>query len=173
MGVDPPRCSAILGDVDVSASMEAPCAPERLFELVERLDDYPAWMPLTHRVAAKPDHAGRPAWEVELRARVGPLARSKRLTMVRTEHDASRRVAVFERHEPDSRQHSAWVMRATVVPTSSGSRLDMQLHYGGGLWTGGLMERVLSDQIKAGRVRLLELIASPMPPSGHPPAAPG
>jgi len=147
--------------VDVTASVEAPCAPEQLFSFVDRLDDYPHWMPLAHRVSgveAEPD--GRPAWDVELRARVGPLARSKRLRMVRSVHDAVGGKVVFERQETDGRRHSPWVLRATVVATSSGSRLDMHLHYGGGLWTGGLMERVLADQITAGRSRLLAQIAA-------------
>jgi len=132
--------------------------------LVDRLDHYPSWMPLAHRVEpATPDPAdteGRPAWEVELRARVGPLARSKRLRMVRTTHDPGRREVVFERIETDGRRHSPWVLRATIHDAPTGSRLEMHLHYGGALWTGGLMERVLADQITAGRARLLERIAS-------------
>ena len=40
-----------------------------------------------------------------------------------------------------------------------GSRLDMRLHYGGALWTGGVMEKVLADQIVAGREKLLELVS--------------
>ena len=150
--------------MDVTASLDAPCAPDRLFALVDRLDDYPAWMPLAHRVgAAEPDADGRPAWDVELRARVGPLARSKRLRMVRTTHDAATGTAVFERNETDGRRHSPWVLRATVSGEGTGSRLDMHLHYGGGLWTGGLMERVLADQITAGRSRLLDKISSTAP----------
>ena len=35
----------------------------------------------------------------------------------------------------------------------------MHLHYGGALWAGGLMERVLADQIVAGREQLLRLLA--------------
>jgi Polyketide cyclase / dehydrase and lipid transport len=148
--------------VDVTASMEAPCAPGRLFSFVEVLDDYPAWMPLAHRVAPAETAAdGAPAWDVELRARVGPLARSKRLRMVRTVHDPAAGAVVFERRETDGRRHSPWVLRATVVDAGEGSRLDMHLHYGGGLWTGGLMERVLADQITAGRSKLLEQLAAP------------
>jgi hypothetical protein len=39
----------------------------------------------------------------------------------------------------------------------------MHLHYGGRLWTGGVMERVLTDQIEAGRERLTALLVSDRP----------
>ncbi|MEK7425339.1 MAG: SRPBCC family protein [Actinomycetota bacterium] len=150
--------------MDVSASMDAPCTPERLFVLVDELTSYPTWMPLAHRVSPESaDHDSGPAWDVELRARVGPFARSKRLRMVRTRHDIAARVVRFERSELDGRSHSAWVLDAEVVGVGPGSRLDMRLHYGGALWTGGVMERVLADQIVAGRERLLNLA---MPPAG-------
>jgi ribosome-associated toxin RatA of RatAB toxin-antitoxin module len=141
--------------------MEAPCDPTSLFTFVDQLTDYPAWMPLAHEVqiaAAEPD--GRLAWDVELRARVGPFARSKRLRMVRTQHDAEAAFVRFERVERDGRRHSPWVLDARVVPTGDGCRLDMHLHYGGALWTGGVMERVLADQIVAGRERLLALVGA-------------
>ena len=150
--------------MDVTASLDAPCSPEQLFVLVDRLDDYPSWMPLAHRVeAAQGEADGTPAWAVELRARVGPLARSKRLRMVRTTHDPATGTVVFERRETDGRRHSPWVLRAVVTGVDGASRLDMHLHYGGALWTGGLMERVLADQITAGRSRLLERIAAAAP----------
>jgi hypothetical protein len=139
--------------------MDAPCEVDRLFGFVDELTDYPAWMPLAHRVAAvEPEPDGRPAWEVELRARLGPFARSKRLRMVRTEHDPAGGRVRFERVERDGRQHSPWVLDATVVADGGGSRLEMRLHYGGALWTGGVMEKVLGEQIVAGRERLLELV---------------
>ena len=144
--------------------MDAPCAADVLFRCIDELDGYPEWMSLTHRVerlAAEED--GRPAWDVELRARIGPFARSKRLRMVRTEHSVPDRSVRFERVERDGRSHSAWVLAAHVTPvlTDVGetSQLDMHLHYAGALWTGGVMERVLADQIVAGRERLLTLVA--------------
>lgn len=146
--------------VDVSASVEAPCDQATLFSLIDELTDYPQWMPLAHQVqrtTADPD--GRPAWNVELRARVGPFARSKRLRMVRTRHDPATATARFERAEDDGRRHSPWILDARVASVDSGSRLDMHLHYGGALWTGGVMERVLADQIVAGRERLLRMLS--------------
>ncbi len=147
--------------MDVAASMEAPCTVERLFGLVDELTGYPEWMPLAHRVdPAEPEPDGRPAWEVELRARLGPFARSKRLRMVRTLHDPVAGSVRFERVEHDGRRHSPWVLDAVVGERpDGGSCLEMRLHYGGALWTGGVMEKVLAEQIVAGRERLLELVA--------------
>ena len=129
--------------------------------LVDELTDYPAWMPLAHQVQpAAPELDGRPAWDVELRARVGPFARSKRLRMVRTGHDIDASNVRFERVEHDGRRHSPWILDAHVAPAGGGCRLDMHLHYGGALWTGGVMERVLADQIVAGRERLLAMVSA-------------
>jgi hypothetical protein len=147
--------------VDVSASLKAPCDRSSLFALVDELTDYPAWMPLAHRVdPADPEADGRPVWNVELRARVGPFARSKRLRMVRSVHDVGDTMARFERFEHDGRQHAPWILDVNVLPTGDGCQLDMHLHYGGALWTGGVMERVLTDQIVAGRERLLSLLSA-------------
>lgn len=146
--------------MDVMAALDAPCDSATLFELIDGLDDYPAWMPLVHQVEIESVDDGRPAWRVELRARLGPFARSKRLRMVRTVHDRDACHARFERVEHDGREHSPWVLDAVVAPVDTGCRLEMRLHYGGALWTGGVMERVLADQIVAGRERLLTKISS-------------
>ena len=60
-----------------------------------------------------PDDVG-PAWSVDLRGRLGPFARAKRLRMVRTVHEPDHH-ARFERVEHDGRQHSPWVLDATVA----------------------------------------------------------
>jgi hypothetical protein len=36
----------------------------------------------------------------------------------------------------------------------------MHLHYGGALFTGGVLERVLGEKIEAGRSRLAALVAN-------------
>lgn len=149
-----------MSSFDIRADLVAPCPPADLFPFVDDLGAYPPWMRLVHAVTALgPDDDGRPAWLVELRARVGPLARSKRLRMVRTVHEPDREV-VFERVETDGRSHSAWVLTATLHPDGTETRLDVALHYGGGLWTGGVLERVLRDEIDRGRRRLVELVAA-------------
>jgi hypothetical protein len=77
--------------------------------------------------------------------------------MVRTVHDPAVHRVRFERRELDGRRHSRWVLDAQVDEHAGGSALQMRLHYGGRLWTGGVLERALSDQIEQGRERLLLL----------------
>lgn len=141
-----------------TASLDAPCLPEVLFAHVASLDRYPAWMALVHRV--EPPHDEVDAWDVELRARVGPLARSKRLRMVRARFDEPR-IVVFERQELDGRHHAEWRLTAQVEPVgAAASRLTMELVYGGALWTGGVLQRILDEEIRRGSERLLELVSA-------------
>jgi hypothetical protein len=142
--------------MDVVAHLEAPCSPDEVMVYVEDLAQYPRWVDLVHRAA--PAGGDELAWDVELRARVGPLTRSKRLRMTRAVRDE--RTVEFRRRELDGRRHSDWVLRAELDEVAGGTSLTMRLHYGGGLWTGGLLERALAEQITAGRSRLLELLAT-------------
>ncbi len=144
--------------MDVHATLEAPCRADALFAYVDDLAQYPLWMDLLHRV----ERVGtdESVWQVELQARLGPFARSKRLRMRRTVHDHSAHHVVFERAETDGRTHSPWVLRAEVLELDGLSALHMHLHYGGALWTAGVLERVLTDQITNGRDRLTELVRS-------------
>jgi hypothetical protein len=144
--------------MDMTASLEAPCAAEQLFELVDDLSTYPLWNGLVH--AADREPGTEATWSVELRARLGPLARSKRLRMQRTERDPATYSVTFERNQADGRNHSPWVLRAKIAEQNGLSTLTMHLHYGGALWTGGVLERVLADQITSGRERLLELVTT-------------
>lgn len=123
---------------------------------VSDLARYPAWMPLVHGVDVDRSIAGEAAWIVELRAKVGVFARSKRLRMVRTTDEAAR--VVFERRETDSRRHSPWTLTVVVSPDGSGSRVDVRLEYGGSLWTGGVLDRVLASQIEAGKAGLARVV---------------
>ena len=141
--------------MDVRASLEANCDPSRLFDLVNDLASYPQWMDLVHRV----EPLGGDAWNVELRAKVGPFARSKRLRMVRTLSEPNSHVR-FERVEEDGRSHAEWVLTATIDSVGSACTLTMHLHYGGSLFTGGVLERVLADKIEAGRSRLATLVSN-------------
>jgi hypothetical protein len=103
--------------VDVTEVLDAPCGPETLFDWVDDLARYPGWLDIVPRaVPAEPrDGDPGPAWSVDLRGRLGPFARSKRLRMVRTVHDQPRQVR-FERLEHDGRQHSSWTLDASVAP---------------------------------------------------------
>jgi len=145
--------------VDVTATLDAPVAAEALFPWVEDLARYPQWLDIVPRASEAAAHADDvgPAWSVDLRGRLGPFARAKRLRMVRTV-SASPRHARFERVEHDGREHSPWVLDAQVDDHGDGSRLTMRLHYGGRLWM-PVLDRLLSDEIERSRPRLLALLA--------------
>lgn len=143
----------------LTESVELPAPPSVVFPLVVDLDRYPIWLRLVHRAERLSDD-DRPVWAVELRASVGPFSRSKQLRMERTELVTDQR-AVFERAETDGRDHADWTLRAELEPIDGGhTRLTMHLAYDGKLWTGGLLERALNEEIKRGRVRLTDLLAS-------------
>lgn len=135
--------------MDVVASIEAPHDPGRVWAVVSDLGTYPSWLDIVPRAVP----VDGPAWSVDLRGRLGPFARSKRLRMVRTRADEPT-LSVFERAEVDGRQHSPWVLRAEVAPSGGGAVLTMRLHYGGSLW-GPVLERLLGDTIERSRPRLL------------------
>ncbi len=145
--------------MDVTASLDAPCAPDALFPWIEDLGRYPEWLDIVPRAVPEPAHAEDPgpAWSVDLRGRLGPFARAKRLRMVRTLVEAPTR-ARFERVEHDGRQHADWVLDAEVVPAGDGSRLTMRLHYGGRLWM-PVLDRLLADEIERSRPRLLARVS--------------
>jgi hypothetical protein len=148
--------------MEISRGLRAPCSAERLFAWVEDLTLYPRWMPMVHAVdVAEPDGPQAPAWNVELQAQVGPFARSKRLRMVRTVHRSPREV-VFERSEVDGRSHSPWVLRAVITPVADPAWTDlaMELHYGGGLWTGVALQRVLDDEVRRGTEGLTAVVSA-------------
>jgi len=130
-----------------------------VFAQIEVLDRYPAWMRLVHRVEPLEPDGGRPAWRVELRARVGLLARSKQLRMVRTVHEVPHRVR-FERVQDDERDHAEWVLTAWVEEADGGTRLVTELRYGGKLWGSAILEKVLEDEIKRGKAALSELVSA-------------
>ncbi len=143
-------------------STVAPAAA--LHAVVADLGTYPEWLDIV--AAADPlgqsDDAA-PAWSVVLQARVGPLRRSKRLRMVRTIDSPSE--LCFERRELDGRSHSAWRLHATIEEIDAasgsdgaGSRLTMRLHYGGSLWI-PVLDRLLTEEIRRSRTRLIELLA--------------
>jgi len=143
-----------------SESVVVPGLPAVVFSHVADLVAYPAWLGLVHTAepigGLSPD---RPAWSVELRARLGPFARSKQLRMERTQIVADE-LAVFERAEIDGRHHASWTLRAELESIADDqTRLTMHLAYDGALWTGGLLERVLEEEIRRGRVGLVRLVS--------------
>jgi len=119
-------------------------------------------MQLVHEVASTVSIEGQLSWDVELQAQVGPFARSKRLRMVRVAHEPPFRV-VFERAETDGRHHSPWRLAVLLdsAEASGETTITMQLTYGGNLWTGAVLERVLDDHVERGAAALAALLADP------------
>lgn len=134
-----------------SFSVEVTAVPDVVRPHIVDLARYPSWNPLVHAASA----AGDGVWNVELRAKVGPFARSKRLRMRRTMQ--TDREVVFERDEGDGRRHSTWVLRGELVPTATGTEVTMHMRYGGSLW-GPVLETVLADKVEAARDGLRRLM---------------
>ncbi len=144
--------------VHTTESVVVPADAATTFPHVADLDRYPAWMRLVHH-AGRLDGDDPPAWDVEIRARVGPFARSKRLRMVRTRLEPDTAVE-FERAETDGRSHARWRLAVDLTPDGPGATLvTMRLDYDGALWTGGLLDRVLDDEIRRGRSGLTALVS--------------
>jgi len=159
---------AVVTQVIVGAS------PDDLFAELEVLDRYPPWMRLVHRVTPLAPDEGRPAWWVELRARVGPFTRSKQLRMVRTVHEPGRR-ARFERVPDDDRDHAEWILDASVAdglvagPDGAGAEMTMGLEYTGQLWSAGVLGRILDDEIRRATAALEGRLGGVSPSAGAPP----
>ena len=160
--------------VDLTEELVAACAPEVLFAHVADLASYPAWLAIVERavphvpgtdLALEVQDApglqaggGHAAWLVDLRGRLGPMARSKRLRMVRTVFEPPSHVR-FERVELDGRQHAPWVLEASVAAEGDEARLQVHLHYGG-RFGGALLGRMLAEEVAQARPRLAQLVAS-------------
>ena len=126
--------------------------PTRVYPYVADLARYVEWMPMVHEV----ETVGDGVWKVELRAKVGVFARSKRLRMKRT-MDTTQNI-VFERDEIDGKRHSPWTMAIALQPTDAGSVVTVDLSYGGTLWTAGILDRVLAAQVEAGKTGLARVV---------------
>jgi hypothetical protein len=137
------------------ATMTSPVSTSAMFDVVSDLSRYPEWLTIIRSVVAH-DDGDTPAWTIELRAKVGPLARSKKLRMVRSVFEPDSLVR-FERDEADGRDHSPWVLEAVVAPLGADSELTMTLHYGGGLW-GPLLEGILAGEVERAKPRLAALL---------------
>ena len=144
--------------IDVRASLDADVPSGRLFAVIRDLGTYPQWLDIVHLAQVDEIIDGLQSWNVELRAKIGPFARSKRLRMVRI-RDESPSTVVFERREKDGKKHAPWVLRSEVSEANGTSTLAVHLHYGGSLFDGGIVERVLADQIVSGKAKLTQFLA--------------
>jgi hypothetical protein len=130
----------------ISVSVDSPT--EVVMPIVADLATYPDWLGLVHLAAPIPGEEG--VFLVTLRAKIGPLARSKKLRMVRTEYN--NHAVRFERDETDGREHSNWVMAVTAESSpKSGTDLEITLSYDGDLWSAPLEVILDSQSGKAGK----------------------
>ena len=140
--------------MDLTASAPLGAAPDRVFAELSDLGTYPAWLGIVHgaeEAEADPRDPG-PAWFVDLGVAIGPIKRTKRVRMVRTERVAPARVR-FERLEHDGEEHSAWVLTAAVEKIGAGSLLTMDLHYGGAPSLPGV-DMLLREEVRRAGGRL-------------------
>lgn len=133
--------------------VDLPVGRDAVRPYVAELDRYRSWMPVIHDV----EKIDEDTWRVELRAKVGVFARSKRLTMVRTMDRADE--IVFERRESDGRTHAAWVMTVWIADEGAGCRVTIDLSYDGKLWGTGVLDKILAAQVEAGKRNLAALVA--------------
>ena len=126
--------------------------PTFVYPYVADLARYVEWMPMVHDAEA----VGDGVWNVELRAKVGVFARSKRLRMKRTVNTSQQ--IVFERDEIDGRRHSPWKMSVALNAAEAGCVVTVDLSYGGNLWTAGILDRVLAAQVDAGKTGLARVV---------------
>jgi hypothetical protein len=71
--------------IDVRASFDAEVSDARLFEVIRNLATYPQWLDIVHFAEPSDSEHGFQSWNVELRAKIGPFARSKRLQWARSQ----------------------------------------------------------------------------------------
>ncbi len=138
--------------MDIRVDVNLPCSAKELLPFIDDLAQYPSWMGLVHTVVPE----GEGVWQVELRGKIGPFARSKRLRMIQVETSEPHHIR-FERQENDGRSHSDWVLDAQVTEVGSASTLNMTLRYSGRLFS-SVVERALHDEIEASKQRLRELV---------------
>ena len=139
--------------MDIRVDVNLPCSAKELLPFIDDLAQYPSWMGLVHTVVPE----GEGVWQVELRGKIGPFARSKRLRMIQVETSEPHHIR-FERQENDGRSHSDWVLDAQVTEVGWASTLNMTLRYSGRLFS-SVVERALHDEIEASKQRLRELVA--------------
>ena len=141
----------------VRASLETLVDRKVAHTVLRDLAQYPHWLDIVHSVTI--DENFDSAWIIELRGKVGPFARSKRLRMVRTSDDANTSV-VFERSEVDGRNHSEWKLTVFFAGSGNETEVSVEMFYGGSMFGGGILERMLADQIERSRPKLVALLGN-------------
>ena len=96
------------------------------------------------------------AWQVTLRARIGPLSRMKRLRMVRTKDNANS--IIFSRQETDGKEHADWVLDIGLISLGAKeSTITIEISYRGKLWNGSV-DKALQSHIESAQKKLDEIL---------------
>lgn len=132
--------------------------PDRVLRELQDLAGYDRWVSIIGEVATD----GPEAWIVELRADLGPLRRSKRLRMTRSDDQSSRSVR-FQRSELDGRRHANWEMRLRVEPMVAASLVTIELGYDGRIPLGPF-EPVVKTEVSAAARRLEAILSDESAP---------
>ena len=142
----------------ITATLDTDVACTTLHEILSDLGRYPEWLDIVARAEPTPGVEGDagPAWMVDLVGQVGPFRRSKRLRMVREVSRRAERVE-FGRREVDAASHSPWSLSVDLhSPRSGSTTVSVELYYGGRLWV-PILDRVLSEEIRRSKPRLVAL----------------
>ena len=76
--------------------------------------------------------------------------------MVRTQ--CTDKSVVFERNESDGKVHSPWVLRISITSVDDASDVEMDLSYGGALWSAGILDKVLAHAVDQGKLGLVRIV---------------
>lgn len=156
------------GTMKIEVVHDLSATPEDVLVWVSDLDQFPVWTNVLHSVEREPG-SGEPeqAWKVELRGKIGPFARSKRLRMVRVPTRSPLHVR-FERREVDELDHGEWRFDVQVLPIDNGEKthLTVVFEYEGRLWSIAV-ERLLRDEIESSKRRLTAVVLEGRQPIDH------
>ncbi len=148
-------------DLEASARVRAPL--EDVFGVLEDLGTYPSWLTIVGSAAPAPAHAddAGPAWQVDIVGRIGPLAKRKRVRMVRVAHDRATGLVRFERRELDGRTHSDWLLTGHALADGGdiSTAVSVRIHYGGAGRIPGV-ELLLRQEVRGAGDRLEAYLSS-------------
>lgn len=141
-------------------SVELACGVDEVRVWVDDLTRFTSWTELLHEVSPlTPAQGELAAWSVELRGKLGPFARSKRLRMARVPTESPDHLR-FERREVGVGSHGRWNLdiRLAAGGIRDTTLVVMHLEYEGRLWSGAV-ERLLHNDIETSKRRLAEVVS--------------
>lgn len=131
-------------------------APAAVLAEIEDLPGYSDWHGMVHAVEADGD-----GWLVDLKGRLGPFTKTKRVRLVRAESTVPGEVR-FVRKELDRTDYGGWELQGTVEPaTGEGPcTLRFRLLYDGSSPLTSMLEPVLRAETHRSADRLRQRLAA-------------